>query len=213
MAEMEKRAKKTRTREQEERNYRMLYRVAHPVLGRLLYPYQTLHQERIPEGACIICPNHNCWIDPPMACFAMTNRYHIYIMAKQELMELPVLGRIFDSIGTFGVDRGNSDVGAIKRALRVLKDGQKLLMFPEGTRVAEGEGDAKTGAIMLAMKTGVPLLPVYMTRHKKPFHKSTVVIGEPYTVKPAGRRATPAEYEEQAQILLDRIYALEEEAK
>lgn len=207
----EERKKKTRTRQQEERNYRIFYAIVWPIWN-LLFPIKTLHRERIPDGACIFCPNHTSLADPPMVCFAVTRKYHVHIMAKKSLMELPILGRIFDAIGTFGVDRGNNDINAIKSALRVLKDGRKLLMFPEGTRVGENEeGDAKTGAAMLAMKTGAPLVPIFMTRKKRLFRRSTVIIGEPYTVHPAGKRASKEELSTAADELLRRVYALEEE--
>lgn len=212
MAKENKKTKKTRTLEQEDRNFRILRGIVEPVFSGVMYPQRTLHQERIPEGACIICPNHSTLADPPMACLAVPKKYPVHIMAKKELMEIPVLGQIFDAVGTFGVDRGNSDINAIKTAMKVLKSGRKLLMFPEGTRVEEkGAGSAKTGVIMLAMKTGAPLLPVYMDHEKRLFHKTNVVFGEPYTIKPAGKRATQAEYEAGAEELLRRIYALEDE--
>lgn len=210
----EKKAKKTRTMEQEDKNFKFLRALISPVFNGILYPQRILHQERVPEGACIICPNHSTLADPPMACMAMPKQYAIHIMAKKELLDIPVLGQIFDAIGTFGVDRGNSDINAIKTAMKVLKSGRKLLMFPEGTRVTErGAGEAKTGVIMLAMKTGAPLLPVYMDHDKKVFHKTNVVIGEPYTVHPAGKRPTQEEMTVAADELLRRIYALEDELK
>lgn len=209
----EKKKKKKRTRAQEERNYRILYVILYPIWN-FFYPFKVLHRGRIPEGPCIICPNHTSLADPPMICFAASRKHIIRIMAKKSLLEIPIMGRVLDAIGTFAVDRGSNDMSAIKNALRVLKDGCKLMMFPEGTRVGEGEeGSAKTGAAMIALKTGAPIVPVYSTRPKKMFHRSTVVFGEPYVVKPAGRRATKEEQEAVADDLLSRIYALESEAQ
>jgi 1-acyl-sn-glycerol-3-phosphate acyltransferase len=117
--------------------------------------------------------------------------------------------------GVIGVDRGNADINAIKRSLRVLKDGYPMMIFPEGTRVKEigARGEPHTGPVMLAMKTGVPLLPMYIPQGKKPFRKTTIVIGEPYTIAPAGKRPTNAELESAAAELLEKIYALAEESK
>lgn len=212
MAE-EKKVKKTRSMDEEERNYRIIRNTIGQFF-RLVYPARKLHMERIPEGACILCPNHSSWVDPPVVCVNIPQHHAFHIMAKKQLIETPVVGPVISTAGVFGVDRGGNDIVAIKRALKVLKDGRKLLIFPEGTRVAEeGSGEAKTGAIMLAMKTGAPLVPVYMDHDKKPFRRLNVVIGEPYTVKPAGKRATQAEYHEAADELLRRIYALEEEIR
>lgn len=86
--------------------------------------------------------------------------------------------------GFLAVKRGNSDVGAIKTALRHLKAGCKLLIFPEGTRVKEGEeNDGKTGAIMLALRTGTPILPCYCEKRRRPFQRTAIVFGEPYMVE------------------------------
>ncbi len=83
---------------------------------------------------------------------------------------------------------------AVKTALKLLKDGDKLLMFPEGTRVRQGEDvSVKTGAAMFATRTGVPLLPVYIQRKKRLFARNAVVIGQPYYPQYAGRKPTPEE--------------------
>lgn len=213
MAKEEKKVKKVRTRKQEEYFYNFFFTLVR-IIWSIIYPVKVLHRERLPEGACIICPNHTSLADPPMAAVAMGRKAYPKIMAKKSLMEIPVLGWCFEMIGTFGVDRGNNDIGAIKNALRALKDNCKLLIFPEGTRVAENEeGAAKTGAVMFAFKTGAPIVPVFMTRKKRLFHRSVAVFGEPYVIKPAGKRATQEELNAAAEDLLRRIYALEAEAK
>ncbi len=201
-----------KSRETMRRWYQLVWHLVWPIFTLIMYPVKVFHRERVPEGACLICANHSSNADPPMICLAAGHKHFIRIMAKQELMDIPVIGWVFNKIGTFGVDRGNSDLNAIKTAMKVLKGGDKLLMFPEGTRVAEGQsGSAHTGAVMLAMKTGVPVVPVFSTRTKRLFHRSRLVFGEPYVIKPAGKRATPQEYEEQAQLLLEKIYGLEAE--
>ena len=109
----------------------------------------------------------------------------------------------------FGVDRGHADMHAVKTALKLLKDGNKLLMFPEGTRHQDGEfGDAKTGAAMLAVRTGVPIVPIYMPAEKKWFRLNPVVFGQPYYPKVAGRKGTAEEYRAIAEDLMRRIEAL-----
>lgn len=212
----EKKAKKKpeRTREQETRGFHLVYNLCWPVYH-LAYPMRTLHRERIPDGPFIACPNHSSLLDPPMAAFALTRKYPVRIMAKKSLLEIPVLGWFMENGGVIGVDRGNADINAIKRSLKVLKDGYPLMIFPEGTRVKEvgARGEPHTGAVMLAMKTGAPLLPMYIPQGKKPLRRTTIVIGEPYTIRSAGRRATNAELEDAAAQLIERIYALAEESR
>ena len=103
-------------------------------------------------------------------------------------MHWPFIGWVLKHGGIFGVKRGKADVAAIKTAMKYLKDGELLLMFPEGTRHQDGEfGDAKTGAAMLALRTGVPIVPIYLPAEKKWFRWNPVVFGEAYYPKAPAR--------------------------
>ena len=132
-------------------------------------------------------------------------------MAKIELSRVPVLGWLLGKAGVIYVDRGHADVHAVKEALKWLKEGQKLLVFPEGTRVREGEVvEGKSGAALFATRTGTPLIPVYVSRKKYWFRPSPVVIGEPIYPKIAGRKATAEELEQITEQLMAEIYRLGE---
>jgi 1-acyl-sn-glycerol-3-phosphate acyltransferase len=186
--------------------------VVYPVaffIYRLIYGLKVIGRENIPDGPAVICPRHCTAIDPPMVCFGLTRKRHPRIIAKIELLQIPVLGQILYRIGVFGVHRGENDIAPIRNGLKSLKEGSQLIIFPEGHRVHEGEtAQAQTGAIMFSLKAGVPLVPVYLTRAKR-FHRMTMVFGEPYQPKIAGKRATPEEYRMLADELLNKIYALE----
>lgn len=201
------------SKEQTDRNYKRLYAFLHPIF-RLLYPWKVVGQENIPEGAAVICPNHTYWNDPFCVVFAFGKQFVMRAMAKMEIMKWPIVGPILGKCGVFGVDRGNTDMKAARQAMKSLKEGSKLLMFPEGTRVHEGESvDAKAGAALFATRCNVPLLPVYIRNSKKLFKASTVVIGEPYVPVYEGRKASSEELQKIAHELQERIYALEESVK
>ena len=135
-------------------------------------------------------------------------------MAKMEIMDWPVVGPVLGKCGVFGVDRGNTDMKAARQAMKSLKEGSKLLMFPEGTRVKEGESvDAKAGAALFATRCGVPLLPVYIHNTKKLFKQNIIVIGKPYMPEYEGRKASSEELQKIAQEVQTRIYALGEAVK
>ena len=203
---MAKQEKKQYTQEELSRNYRRAHRIVRPLVW-FLFPNRIVHLERIPERSVLICPNHFSNLDPLAVCLAVPREKPLRVMAKQELLDAPVLGRFLNRWGMFGVKRGKSDVGAIKTALRHLKAGQSMMMFPEGTRVKEGEqNDAKTGAIMLALRTKTPILPCYCQRRKHIFQRTAIVFGEPYEVQVDRKDYQPA-----AEDLMRRIYALEEE--
>ena len=129
-------------------------------------------------------------------------------MAKRELFEIPLLGRILRKIGSFGVDRGSADMGAIRTSMAILKENGALGIFPEGTRRQES-GEGKHGAIMIAARTGAQVVPVYIPRRKRMFHRLDLVVGEPYVVDKdiRGRDA----YEAEAKKLMKKIESLKDE--
>lgn len=204
------------TKEQFDRNFNRLYTFLYPIF-RVIYPLNVVGKENIPEGAVVICPNHTYWNDPFCIVFSFGTfgkRFIMRAMAKMEIMKWPVVGPVLGKCGVFGVDRGNADMKAAKMAMKSLREGSKLLIFPEGTRVHEGESvDAKAGAALFATRCNVPLLPVYIKNTKKLFHRSTVVIGQPYMPTYEGRKATSEELQNIAKELQNRIYALEEGAR
>ena len=184
--------------------YLVVYYILRPLCA-LLYPMRYTGRENVPEGAAILCANHSNFIDPVLLAMACGTKHWLHFMAKEELMEKPVLGWILKGIGSFGVQRGKSDINAIRTAMKYLKSGEKIMMFPEGTRVSADEGqDAKTGAIRLASKLNVPIVPVYIPRRKKVFSRVRIAIGQPYYTESAGHDG----YDELSHQLMDKIYEL-----
>ena len=190
--------------------YHALYRIVWPFFS-LAHPVGARGRENIPEGGAVLCANHSALCDPILVCFACTLRWMVRPMAKIELSRVPALGWLLGKAGVIYVDRGHADVHAVKEALKWLKEGQKLLVFPEGTRVREGEDvAAKTGAAMFATRSGVPLVPIYIQRKKRLFARNAVVIGQPYHPQYAGRKPTPEELDAITGDLMDRVHALGE---
>ena len=129
-------------------------------------------------------------------------------MAKEEIRHYPVVGGLLNWLGfVIWVRRGKSDVGAVKTSLKALKGQEKLLIFPEGTRHEE-IGEGKTGAAMMAIRTGVPILPVYISPERRHFHRTRVYIGKPYMPFTEDRRATAEDYEVVTEQIMDHIRAV-----
>lgn len=179
----------------------------------LVHPIRAVGRENLPEqGGALLCGNHTSMSDPLCVVFAVGRRPQCRVMAKIELLRIPILGFFLKKVGVIGVDRGKADVGAIKASLKALKNGEKLLLFPEGTRVAEGtEASAHNGAAMMATRTGVPIVPIYIPREKKWFRHTTVVIGKPFTPNFEGRRPTPEDYDRIAGEIMEKINELKEQ--
>ena len=191
------------------RFYKGMHFVLAPIL-RLLFRIRVEGLENIPAGEGVVfCANHSAAIDPLLFCIALPRSVPVAIMAKAEVMRLPVIGTFFRALGAFSVSRGSSDMRSMRYAIKTVKDGANLLVFPEGTRVKQpGQVRAKGGVVMIAMRTGAQLLPVYIGGKKCLFGSVRVVFGAPCHAQTASRRATSEEYQTFADETLKRIYAL-----
>lgn len=190
--------------------YAVLYPIIWLFFG-IFHPWRVVGNRKTPEGGVLLCGNHTTASDPIFVVMALGHRQQTRVLAKAELMRIPVLGWILKLAGIISVDRGKADVRAIKEAMKALKNGERLLLFPEGSRVEEGtEREAQTGAAMLATRTGAPILPIYIPRKKKWFRRTTLVFGEPYTPTFEGKKPTPEDYERISAELMERIGALKE---
>lgn len=182
------------------------------VLAGIFFPWRSKGNERIPaEGGVVLCANHTSFLDPVLVLLSATKKRQIHVVAKAELFRIPVFGRILKGIEIIPVKRGLSDVTSFKECLRVLRKGRPLLIFPEGTRVKEGETvEPHSGAVVMAARAGVPVMPVFIGRKKRLFRKTDVVFGAPYQLEFEGRKPTHEESQRITEELMTRIFALEE---
>ncbi len=166
--------------------------------------------ENVPlHGPLILACNHVAYLDPP-ALGCVTPRPVAY-MAKKELFEIRFLGPLIRKLGAFPIDRTRGDIAAIKAAIRMLKTGMALGIFPEGTRNRDGSAEPQLGVALIAAVTGATVVPAYVsgTMHAKRFAKITVVFGEPLeTTLP--RKASREALAKWTNDLMTRIYALRE---
>ncbi len=129
------------------------------LLFHTLWPLKVSGLENVPrQGAAMIVCNHLSLIDPFVVGYA-TDRM-VNFMAKEELFSTPILGFLIRKVGAFPVDRARRDPASMRVALSVLKEGELLGMFPEGTRSTIGEMlELRTGAARLASRTRTPIIP------------------------------------------------------
>jgi len=181
------------------------------------FPVEVSGLEHLPAHGVLLCPNHSSNWDPLLVALKLPVDYHLYVMAKDSLFRNPVLRWILLKLGAFPVSRGTSDIKAVKTALQAIRDGNNLLMFPEGTVVENGIGKmdgkpatAKSGVAMIGIRAGAALVPVFVDGKKRVFHKSRIIFGEPYTPTYTGRHGTAEEMQAIADEILRRAYALGE---
>ena len=148
-----------------------------------------------PSGPFILASNHVSFLDPPLLGAACPRR--LRFMARADLFDHPLLGAYLRGVHVVPLKRGESDLGAIHHAIRLLHDGEVLAIFPEGGRQRSGRlGFAKRGVGLLAETARVPIVPVLVqgtfeawppeaTRPRRT--KIRVAFGPaiPYTVGPA----------------------------
>ena len=162
------------------------------IVLKILFRVSAKGRANIPtEGGVVIVSNHASNLDPPI--IGVEAGRMVHIMAKKELFEIPVMGKMIPHLGAFPVNRGGADRGALRKASQVLKDGSVLLIFPEGTRTRDGElQKAKPGVGLIAKMAGVPIVPAYIQGSYKALPrkqalpkltKITVHFGQPFEIK------------------------------
>ena len=180
-------------------------------LSFVFFPRTVKGFENVPkEGAYILASNHISNIDPPIMGISTPRRLHF--MAKVELFKNPLVGWWLKKLWAFPIKRGESDFGALKAALKFLKNGFPVLVFPEGTRrIGDELIKPQVGVGFLALKSDVPIVPVFvkgsnivMPPGAKFFKRSlvTVTYGKPFSV------SNQPSYEAASQKILEEIYKL-----
>jgi 1-acyl-sn-glycerol-3-phosphate acyltransferase len=129
-------------------------------LCRLYFGLELRGTEYIPsDGAVVITPNHQTFADPPLVTIPV--RRPVHYMAWDRLFEVPLFGSFIRLLRAFPVDVEGRDARATREAVRLLRAGHALMIFPEGERSTTGDvGPFKVGAFRLALSAGAPVLPV-----------------------------------------------------
>lgn len=194
-----------------------LFHAAYYVVGFLLdilHPVRVEGLEDLPDGGVLLCPNHSSNWDPVLVALKVPVNYRLHIMAKKELFCNKVFDWVLRKLGAFPVDRGEGDIEAVKTALKAIKSGDNLLIFPEGTRVEhEGALPAKGGVAVIGIRSGAQFVPVYVEGNKRLFRRTRIIFGQAYRPEATSRRPSPEEVQAIADEVLRRSYALGKEAR
>lgn len=175
------------------------FRRAFYIFFRLLFRWQVKGVSNIPnQGPVILCSNHISNLDPPLVGSGFFHR-QVHFMAKEELFHIPVISFLIRRFGAFPIKRGMSDRKALKTALQILKNGEILGIFPEGTRSKTGElGPGLSGAALFALRSDAVVIPVAVIGPYRLFGKLTVVYGEPLDLSEFKKEKVSAEDLDQA---------------
>ncbi|NMA87105.1 MAG: 1-acyl-sn-glycerol-3-phosphate acyltransferase [Tissierellia bacterium] len=181
------------------------------VVFRIIFRIKIEGRENIPKKEpLIICSNHISLLDPIMIAIAVPRP--VSFMAKKELFENKILGKLVSALNAFPVDREGSDLSAIRNSLKVLKEDKVLGIFPEGTRVDKMNLDAtKSGIGLIAIKGQAPVVPIYIDSKYRIFSKVKITIGEAMDFEEFyGKKLNSDEYGNISKDIMKSIYTLKE---
>ena len=190
--------------------YNIFYNLA-KLLARVFFRMRVVHPERMIEsGPLILAVNHASFFDPPLA--GICSKRGVYYLARKSLLKWPFFGPLFPAMNVIPVERDGNDMSALREVIKKIKEGNGVVLFPEGTRSKDGNiQPARAGIGFVIAKTGAPVLPMRIfgaydafPKNSKRLHftQITVVIGEPLVFSPNDlASATRETY----QMLSDRV--------
>ncbi|CQR46706.1 1-acyl-sn-glycerol-3-phosphate acyltransferase [Paraliobacillus sp. PM-2] len=175
---------------------------------RPIYRFHVIGKENIPKnGPVIICSNHISNLDPPVV--GITCPREIYFMAKEELFRNKLLGGLLLRVKAFPIKRGMQDRDALKKALAILKEGNTLGLFPEGTRSKTGKiGKGLSGVGFFALRSQATVIPCAIIGPYKKGKRLKVVYGE--AIEMDQLRKNKAKASEVTDVIMENIRELKE---
>ena len=158
------------------------------IVARLFFRFRVIHRERIlEEGPVIIASNHQSYFDPPLV--GICSKRAVYALARKTLFNLPLLGPLLPHINVIPVDRDGNDMSALKTIIRLVRAGNGVMLFPEGTRSPDGNlqrGKPGVGLIIAKTRAQVQPMRIFGAHEACPkgsnrIHLTpiTIVVGEP----------------------------------
>ena len=177
--------------------------------------FEVVGVENVPlTGPLIICPNHSATLDPPMVP-AFVPRSDTWSMAKSEYFRRPLVRFFFYAYHAFPVVRHSADRAALRRSFDLLKSGQALIMYPEGTRIESGVlAKPEPGAGFIAQKAACPVLPVGLTGTRECLPKGarwprrtrvSITFGKPFLVLQKRADGTRVSHEDASDAIMVAI--------
>lgn len=165
------------------------------------------------DGAYVISCNHIFWSDPLMVAYKGGRMIHF--LGKKELFEKCFPRTLFNALGAVPIDRDNSDLKGVKTVLKLLKSGEVLGIFPEGTRTGgEFYKEMQEGAAFFALRAGCPIVPCGIAGSNRFRGKIQLCVGEPIKLeKYAGKKPDSEDMQEVTHALSEEIIKLSERAK
>lgn len=172
--------------------YNIFYNLA-KLFAWMFFQMRIVHPERMIEtGPLILAANHASFFDPPLA--GICSHRGVYYLARKTLLKWPFFGPLFPAMNVIPVERDGNDMSALREVIKKIKEGNGVVLFPEGTRSKDGHlQPARAGIGLVIAKTSAPVVPMRIFGAYDAFPKNatglqfpkiTVVIGKPIHFTP-----------------------------
>ena len=179
----------------------------------LFYPCKMYGHKKVGKGAYIYVGNHYSMWD--IFYPARTTKEGVHFVAKESVTNAPVLQIWAKQIGAITAMRDGSDIRTLTDSMKCLKNGEKVVIFPEGTRNKVSEEEFlpfRGGSALLSIKTKTPIIPFVICSRPKVFKRVHVVFGEPFELTEYyDRKLSREDYEEADKKIVQRMYELRSE--
>lgn len=175
--------------------------ILYPIIW-LLFPTIFKKTKNIPKGRAIFICNHKSNIDPIILILSTWRKQ--FFLAKKELFKNKFLKLVMKIANAIPIDRGKTDLSAIKKGINVLNKGNVLTIFPEGTRnKTESElSEVKAGAALFAIKTKTPIIPIWIEKKPRIFRLNSVKFGTPFYLEEFYNQKLDAEKLDKASLII-----------
>lgn len=180
----------------------------------LLRPFRFYGNRKVKDGACIYISNHYGMMDPVYP--ACTTWEGIHFMAKREVLKMPLIGFLFRKVKGIAANRDGNDVRTLLDSFKCLKNGEKICIYPEGTR---NKTDAELlpfrhGAAAIAIKAKAPIVPIMMYTKPRYFRMTHILVGDPIELTEYyDKKLTEEDYTQADKKLYDIMIELRQKHK
>ena len=171
-----------------------------------LTPNGEKYKGRI-RGGAIVAANHTSFSDPFLVGVSVWYR-RLFFLAAETVMVGKLRTWLLRGVGAIKIDRNGTDIEAIRKSVKVLKDGHLLAVFPQGGISADDQiKTMKSGAILIAIQAGVPMIPMHICPKKRWYHRRVVIVGNAVDPRDYIKNKIPStiDIEKVTQVLMEEM--------
>ena len=182
----------------------------------IFFPCKIYGYENIPDGKAVIVSNHFSFLDP-IFLIKCAKKDTMFILAKKELFKKKLASKFLMSFNGIPIDRDNPGINSIIQVTKALKNGNKVGIFPEGTRNKTGKSEPlpfKGGSVVFALKAKCPIVPIMMLKKARLFTRTRIIVGKPIFLEQYfDKKLSTDEINDLGVLVRDKMIEIQQELK